>query len=174
MADENTATQAKIALRETRRIMLGHRLTYSRIQVRLREAAIEQAEEQVAALQARADALEPLVTADMRRVAELTVEAEEIRLRAVAAALEQILIELTATVGAIGVQVRQLRTDLQTAVAQVERAQRYADTLPVGLLQERVAANEAAERLRAMDELMHLLCSLLSKQEPHDRDETGL
>jgi hypothetical protein len=47
MADENTATQAKIALREARRIMLGHRLTYSRIQIRLREAAIEQAEEQV-------------------------------------------------------------------------------------------------------------------------------
>jgi hypothetical protein len=166
MADEYTDTRAEIALQEASQIMLVHRLTYSRVQVRLREAAIEQAEEQVAALQAREDALAPLATADMHRLAALTAAAYQRRIRAVAAALEQILIELTATVGVIGPQVAQLCADRRMVVALAERAQRYAGTLPAKYLRERVAANEATERLRAIEEMAHLLCYLLGEHAP--------
>ncbi len=122
MVEENRYAQAEIALRTARRMMFARRLTYSIIQVRLREAAIEQAEPQAAALEAREDALAPLMATDMRRVAALTAAVEQLHISAAAEALEQILTALTTTVGAIGAQVAQLSADLQTAIALAERA----------------------------------------------------
>lgn len=168
MSEEDAYAQAEIALQVARRIMFAHRLTYSRVQVRLREAAMEQAEAQAADLEARGDALAPLVAADAHRVAALTAAVEQLRVRAVAVAVGQILTELTAIAEAIGTQVAQLRTDLHTAVALAERAQQYANTLSAGHLRERVAANEAAERLRAMVELTQLLHHLMGEHTPPD------
>jgi hypothetical protein len=158
--------QKRAVLESVRHAMLADRLRFSVVQVRLREAAIEQAEEQVAYLEEREAALGPVVTAAARRVADLAAEVERLRMHTLADGLEQTITDLSSAVRAIETHVRQVYTDIQTALGLAERAQRYADSLPTAYLRERVATNETSGRLRAMDELVRLLVYLLGEQEP--------
>jgi chromosome segregation ATPase len=168
-ADGNAYEQKRNALAAVRHSMLAERVMYSVVQARLREAAIEQAEEQAAYLEERQQALEPVVTTATRQVAELTAEVEQLRVSSVAQALEYTITELTTAVRTLGTEVRELCVELATALALAERAQHYANSLPGMHLRERVAANETAERLRAMDDVIHLLCYLLGEREPPGR-----
>jgi chromosome segregation ATPase len=164
-AHDNEYEQKRNTLAALRHSMLAERVTYSVVQARLREAAIEQAEAQAAYLEERLQALEPLVTTATRRVAELTADVEQLRVNAVAQALEQTVTALTTAVRTLDTQIRELCAELPTALALAERAQQYANSLPAGHLRERIATNETAERLRAMDDLVHLLCYLLGERE---------
>lgn len=152
--------------------LLARRLTYTVVQTRLREAAIEEAADAVAYLEARSDALAPQIAVDMRRVAALTEEAERLRVRAIAAALEPLLNELGLAVRAMTAQLHTLSNDLRAAIALAEQTQRYAAVLPKTELRQRVAANEAAERLRAMEELTRLLCLLAEEPPPPEPTPT--
>ena len=70
MTDQATYTREQIALDDARFTMRAHRLTYSVVQTRLREAALEEAADQVAHLEERIATLAPVNSADSRRVME--------------------------------------------------------------------------------------------------------
>ena len=157
MTDQANDTGEQIALNDARFTMLAHRLTYSVVQTRLREAALEEAEDQVAHLEERIATLAPLNTADARRVMLLTAEVDQLHARAVAGELDQVLATLIPAMEAIGARVRALADELATAATLAERAQAYANMLPRETIRQRVAANEIAERVRGMRELTRLL-----------------
>jgi hypothetical protein len=79
MNDRTAYLQGQIALDDARFMMRADRLTYAVVQTRLREAALEEAEDQVAHLEERWDALAPLDSANARRVAALTAEVDQLR-----------------------------------------------------------------------------------------------
>ena len=172
MTDQANYTRGQIALDDARFMLRADRLTYAVVQTRLREAALEEAEDQVAHLEERWDALAPLDTANARRVAALTAEVDQLRALAVAGELDQVLATLIPAMETIGARVRDLADDLASAATLAERAQEYANTLPRETIRQRIAANEIAERLRGMQELTRLLGHFLG-EEPTDRPPTG-
>ncbi len=169
MTDHEDYLREQAVLDATRVAALSHRLTYTIVQTRLREAAMEGAVDQVAYLEERSDVLAPPLATDTQRVAALTAAVEQLRVRAVAVATEDLLAALRTTVRAIDAQVQRLRADLAAAVALAARAQQYADALPQEQLPQRIAANEIGERLRAMDELASLLYHLAGQ--PHEPEK---
>jgi hypothetical protein len=171
MTDRANYTQGQIALDDARFMMHADRLTYAVVQTRLREAALEEAEDQVAHLEERWDALAPLDTANARRVAALAAEVDQLRALAVAGELDQVLATLIPAMEAIGARVRSLTEDLADAATLAERAQEYANMLPRETIRQRVAANEIAERVRGMQELTRLLCHFMGEaRADHRRD----
>jgi quercetin dioxygenase-like cupin family protein len=134
MTDRANYTQGQIALDDARFMMHADRLTYAVVQTRLREAALEEAEDQVAHLEERWDALAPLDTANARRVAALAAEVDQLRALAVAGELDQVLVVLRAggrmaehrAAGRISVQALAGHVRLHTAGTNVD--------LPVGRL----------------------------------------
>jgi len=156
--------QGQIALDDARFLMLAHRLTYAVVQTRLREAALEEAAEQVAHLEERIATLAPLDTANARRVAMLTAEVDQLHALAVAGELDQVLATLIPAMETIGARVRALADDLATAATLAERAQQCANTLPRETIRQRIAANEIAERVRGMQELTRLLGHFLGEE----------
>lgn len=168
MTYQDDYTQARITLDAASIAMLATRLTYSTIQVRLREAALEEEEDQVADLEKRSEALAPLLDTRTRRAAALTAEAEQLRVLAVAEDLDATLTTLTAMMAAIGAQVRQLADDLAVAVTFAERAQQSANTLPEEKFRLRLAANEVATRMRAMRELTAILGRFMGEDFPRE------
>jgi hypothetical protein len=171
MSNREAYAQARTTLNDARFTMLAHRLTYSVVQTRLREAALEEAAEQVAHLEERIATLAPIHTADARRMMALTVEAEQLRALAVAGELDQMLATLLPAMETIGVRVRALAADLASAATLAERAQAYANMLPRETIRQRVAANEIAARVQAMSELTSLLAYLMGEEPAHDRRE---
>ncbi len=164
MNDQTAYTQGQIALDDARFMMRAHRLTYTVVQTRLREAAFEEAEEQVAHLEERLDALAPLDTANARRVAMLTAEVDQLHALAVAGELDRVLATLIPTMETIGARVHALADDLATAATLAERAQQCANMLPRETIRQRIAANEVAERVRGMQELTRLLGHFLGEE----------
>jgi chromosome segregation ATPase len=164
MTDRANYTQGQIALDDARFMMHADRLTYAVVQTRLREAALEEAEDQVAHLEERWDALAPLDTANARRVAALAAEVDQLRALAVAGELDQVLATLIPAMEAIGARVRDLASDLARAASLAERAQEYANMLPRETIRQRVAANEIAERVRGMQELTRLLGHFMGEE----------
>jgi hypothetical protein len=169
MIDQANYMQGQIALNDARFMMLAHRLTYSVVQTRLREAAIEEAEDQVAHLEERIATLAPLNTADARRVMMLTTEVDQLHALAVASELDQILATLIPAMETIGARVREFADDLATAATLAERAQACANMLPGEAIRQRVAANQIAERVRGMRELTRLLCHFMGEERTDDR-----
>jgi hypothetical protein len=166
MTDQEDYAQAQIVLNDTRFSMLAHRLTYSVVQTRLHEAALEEAADQVAHLEERIVTLAPLHTADARRVMALTAEVDQLHALAVAGELDQMLATLLPAMEAIGTRVRELADALATAATLAERAQAYANMLPRETIRQRVAANEIAARVQAMSELTNLLGYLMGEKLP--------
>lgn len=164
MADQTDYMHGQIALDDARLAMHAHRLTYAVVQTRLREAAIEQAEDQVAHLEEWYDALAPLDTADARRVAALTAEVDRLHIQAVAGELDQVLAALIPAMERIGARVHDLADDLAAAAALAERAQRCANMLPRESIRQRCTANEVAERVRGMRDLARLLGYFLGEE----------
>jgi chromosome segregation ATPase len=164
MTDRANYTQGQIALDDARFMMHADRLTYAVVQTRLREAALEEAEDQVAHLEERWDALAPLDTANARRVAALAAEVDQLRALAVAGELDQVLATLIPAMEAIGARVRDLASDLARAASLAQRAQEYANMLPRETIRQRVAANEIAERVRGMQELTRLLGHFMGEE----------
>ncbi len=164
MNDQTAYTQGQIALDDARFLLRANRLTYTVVQTRLREAALEEAAEQVAHLEERIATLAPLDSANARRVAMLTAEVDQLRALAVAGELDQVLATLIPTMETIRARVRGLAEDLAAAAALAERAQQCANTLPRETIRQRVAANEVAERVRGMQELTRLLGHFLSEE----------
>jgi predicted nucleic acid-binding Zn-ribbon protein len=164
MTDRANYTQGQIALDDARFMMHADRLTYAVVQTRLREAALEEAEDQVAHLEERWDALAPLDTANAHRVAALAAEVDQLRALAVAGELDQVLATLIPAMEAIGARVRDLASDLARAASLAERAQEYANMLPRETIRQRVAANEIAERVRGMQELTRLLGHFMGEE----------
>ncbi len=164
MNDQTASTQGQIALDDARFLLHADRLTYAVVQTRLREAALEEAEEQVAHLEERLDALAPLDSANAHRVAMLTAEVDQLRALAVAGELDQVLATLIPTMETIRTRVRALADDLATAGRLAERAQQCANMLPRETIRQRVAANEIAERVRGMQELTRLLGHFLGEK----------
>ena len=171
MIDQANYTQGRIALDDARFMMLAHRLSYSVVQTRLREAALEEAADQVAHLEERIAALAPLNTADARRVTMLTAEVDQLHALAVAGELDQILAALIPAMETIGARVRALADDLAAAAALAERAQACANMLPGEAIRQRVAANQIAERVRGMRELTRLLGHFMGEELADDRRE---
>lgn len=87
MTDQATYTREQIALDDARFTMRAHRLTYSVVQTRLREAALEEAADQVAHLEERIATLAPVNSADSRRVMALTAEVDQLHALALAGEL---------------------------------------------------------------------------------------
>ncbi len=164
MNDQTAYTQGQIALDDARFLMLAHRLTYAVVQTRLREAAFEEAAEQIAHLEERIATLAPLDSANARRVAMLTAEVDQLHALAVAGELDQVLATLIPTMETIGARVRALADDLTAAATLAERAQQCANTLPRQTIRQRIAANEIAERVRGMQELTRLLGHFLGEE----------
>jgi chromosome segregation ATPase len=164
MNDRTAYLQGQIALDDARFMMHADRLTYAVVQTRLREAALEEAEDQVAHLEERWDALAPLDTANARRVAALAAEVDQLRALAVAGELDQVLATLIPAMEAIGARVRDLASDLTRAASLAQRAQEYANMLPRETIRQRVAANEIAERVRGMQELTRLLGHFMGEE----------
>ncbi len=171
MNDQADYIQKQIALDDARFMLHADRLTYAVVQTRLREAALEEAEEQVAHLEERWDTLAPLDTANARRVAVLTAEVDRLRALGVAGEMDQVLATLISAMETIGARVRALADDLASAAILAERAQEYANMLPRERIRQRIAANEIAERVRGMQELTRLLGHFLG-EEPTDRPPT--
>ena len=149
--------------------MRAHRLTYSVVQTRLREAALEEAEDQVTHLEGRMAILAPLNITDARRVMALTAEVDQLHALALAGELDQVLATLIPVMEEIGARVRALAADLSTAAALTERAQEYANMLPRETIRQRVAANEIAERVRGMRELTRLLGHFMGEESADNR-----
>jgi predicted nucleic acid-binding Zn-ribbon protein len=171
MNDRTAYLQGQIALDDARFMMRADRLTYAVVQTRLREAALEEAEDQVAHLEERWDALAPLDSANARRVAALTAEVDQLRALAVAGELDRVLATLIPAMETIGARVRDLADDLAAAATLAERAQECANMLPRGTIRQRVAANEIAERVRGMQELTRLLGHFMGEERAdHRRD----
>jgi predicted nucleic acid-binding Zn-ribbon protein len=171
MNDRTAYLQGQIALDDARFMMRADRLTYAVVQTRLREAALEEAEDQVAHLEERWDALAPLDSANARRVAALTAEVDQLRALALAGELDQVLATLIPAMETIGARVRDLADDLARAATLAERAQEYANMLPRETIRQRVAANEIAERVRGMQELTRLLSHFMGEERAdHRRD----
>ncbi len=112
MNDDTAYTQRQIALDDARFIMLAHRLTYAVVQTRLREAALEEAEDQVAHQEERIATLAPLDSATVRRVAMLTAEVDRLRALTVAGELDRVFATLIPAMETIGARVRALADDL--------------------------------------------------------------
>jgi hypothetical protein len=167
MYDQTNFMRRQMALDDARFVLHAGRLTYAVVQTRLREAALEEAEDQVAHLAERWDALAPLDIANARRVAALTAEVDQLRALAVAGELDRVLATLIPAMETIGARVHALADDLATAATLAERAQEYANTLPRETIRQRVVANEVAERVRGMQELTRLLGHFLG-EEPAD------
>jgi len=164
MNNHTAYMQRQIALDDARFLLLAKRLTYTVVQTRLREAALEEAAEQVAHLEERIATLAPLDTANARRVAMLTAEVDQLHALAVASELDQVLATLIPTMETIGARVRALADDLAAAATLAERAQQCANTLPRQTIRQRIAANEIAERVRGMQELTRLLGHFLGEE----------
>ncbi len=164
MNNHTAYMQGQIALDDARFLLLAKRLTYTVVQTRLREAALEEAAEQVAHLEERIATLAPLDTANARRVAMLTAEVDQLHALAVAGELDQVLATLIPTMETIGMRVRALADDLAAAATLAERAQQCANTLPRETIRQRIAANEVAERVRGMQELTRLLGHFLGEE----------
>jgi len=164
MNNHTAYMQGQIALDDARFLLLAKRLTYTVVQTRLREAALEEAAEQVAHLEERIATLAPLDTANARRVAMLTAEVDQLHALAVASELDQVLATLIPTMETIGARVRALADDLAAAATLAERAQQCANTLPRQTIRQRIAANEIAERVRGMQELTRLLGHFLGEE----------
>jgi hypothetical protein len=173
MTDQVTYTRGQLALDDAQFAMRAHRLTYSVVQTRLREAALEEATDQVAHLEERVATLAPLHTADARRVMALTAEVDQLRALAVAGELDRVLATLIPAMEAIGARVRALAEDLAAAATLAERAQEYANLLPRETIRQRVAANEIAERVRGMRELTRLLGHFMGEEPTDDRRDRG-
>lgn len=169
MTDQPNETREEMVLDDARFVMQAHRLTYAIVQTRLREAAFEEAEEQVAHLEGRIATLAPLNSADARRVMMLTAEVDRLHALAVAGELDQILATLIPTMEAVGARVRALADDLATAATLAERAQECANLLPRETIRQRVAANEIAERVRGMRELTRLLGHFMGEERAGDQ-----
>lgn len=171
MNDHSAYMKGQIALDDARFMMHANRVTYAVVQARLREAALEEAEEQIAHLEERWDVLAPLDTENARRVAALTAEVDQLRALAVASELDQVLATLVPVMEAIGARVRSLADDLAGAATLAERAREYANMLPRETIRQRVAANEIAERVRGMQELTRLICHFMGDDRAdHRRD----
>jgi hypothetical protein len=169
MTDQANYTRGRIALDDARFMMLAHRLTFSVVQTRLREAALEEAEDQVAHLEGRVAALAPLHAADARRVTVLTAEVDRMHALAVAGELDQVLATLVPAMGTIRARVRALADDLAVAATRAEPAQACADMLPGEAIRQRVAANQIAERVRGMRELTRLLGHFMGDEPTDER-----
>ncbi len=164
MDDHTASTQGQIALDDARFMMLSDRLTYTVVQTRLREAALEGATDQVAHLEERIATLAPLDSANARRVAMLTAEVDQLHALVVAGELNQVLATLIPAMETISARVRALTDDLAAAASLAERAQQCANTLPRETIRQRIAANEIAERVRGMQELTRLLGHFLGEK----------
>jgi polyhydroxyalkanoate synthesis regulator phasin len=164
MNDDTAYAQGQVALDDARFMMLADRLTYAVVQTRLREAALEEAEDQVAHLEERIATLAPLDSANAHRVAALTAEVDQLRALAIAGELDRVLATLIPTMETIGARVRALADDLVTAGTLAERAQHCANMLPRETIRQRIAANEIAERVRGMQELTRLLGHFLGEE----------
>lgn len=131
--------------------------TFATVQVRLREATMEGADDQVAYLEGRVTVLAPLVDRGTRAVAALVVEAEHRRDRALVTNVEAALAALTALVSMME---RSLTLTpppaeaLATAATLVERVEREAGTLPQGEYPLRVTASELVMRVRAIQQFL--------------------
>ncbi len=164
MTDQDNYTHGRIALDDARFTMLAHRLTYTVVQTRLRDAALEEVADQVAHLEERIATLAPLNSADARRVMALTAEVDQLHALAVAGELDRVLATLIPAMETIGGRVRALADDLATAATLAERAQQCANTLPRETIRQRIAAHEVAERVRGMQELTRLLGHFLGEE----------
>jgi len=164
MNDQTASTQGQIALDDARFMLHADRLTYTVVQTRLREAALEEAEDQVAHLEERIATLAPLDSANARRVAMLTAEVDQLHALVVAGELNQVLATLIPAMETISARVRALTDDLAAAASLAERAQQCANTLPRETIRQRIAANEIAQRVRGMQELTRLLGHFLGEK----------
>jgi len=164
MNDQTAYTQGQIALDDARFMLHADRLTYTVVQTRLREAALEEAEDQVAHLEERIATLAPLDSANARRVAMLTAEVDQLHALVVAGELNQVLATLIPAMETISARVRALTDDLAAAASLAERAQQCANTLPRETIRQRIAANEIAQRVRGMQELTRLLGHFLGEK----------
>ncbi len=109
MSDQPNERREEMVLADARFAMQAHRLTYAIVQTRLREAAFEEAEGQVAHLEDRIAALAPLNSADARRVMMLPAEVDRLHALSVAGELDRVLATLIPTMEAIGARVRGMR-----------------------------------------------------------------
>jgi hypothetical protein len=109
MSDQPNERREEMVLADARFAMQAHRLTYAIVQTRLREAAFEEAEEQVAHLEDRIAALAPLNSADARRVMMLPAEVDRLHALSVAGELDRVLATLIPTMEAIGARGRGMR-----------------------------------------------------------------
>ncbi len=109
MSDQPNERREVMVLADARFAMQAHRLTYAIVQTRLREAAFEEAEEQVAHLEDRIAALAPLNSADARRVMMLPAEVDRLHALSVAGELDRVLATLIPTMEAIGARGRGMR-----------------------------------------------------------------
>lgn len=133
--------------------LLSSRETYVTLQSRLREAAAEEANDQMTDLEARVAALAPLVEEHTRHVGALAAEAEELRARAVVDDLSTVLDVLAILVDMaerFGAQMPRPADVFATAAMLAERAQQYAGTLPKEEYRLRAASNELAMRVQEM------------------------
>jgi hypothetical protein len=173
MNDDTAYAQGQVALDDARFMMLADRLTYAVVQTRLREAALEEAEDQVAHQEERFATHAPLDSANAHRVAALTAEVDQLRALAIAGELDRVLATLIPAMEAIGARVRALAEDLAAAATLAERAQEYANLLPRETIRQRVAANEIAERVRGLRELTRLLGHFMGEEPTDDRRDRG-
>lgn len=152
----------------TRTQMLSDRLTRSRKETQMREAVIEEAEDQAAYFEGRTREMERIVETDETHLAELEAHAAAIRAQIAEIHVREALAAFDAALRGLVPQLDALQDALAGAAPHLQTAFARRDALPKSATDARDALSAANVRAASAESLLHELRYILAG--PHDPD----
>ncbi len=137
--------------------LLSDRLTLSRKRAQLREAVVEEADDQADYFELRTEEMEQVVQQGEARYATLVATAEELRVSMTTEEINTLLRQYRATLTDLATQLQPLASQISEAASLVHRAEERAQTLPTSATAPRRAVDAAADRLAEIETLLNQL-----------------
>lgn len=143
---------------------LSDRLTLTRKEAQLREAVVEEADDQADYFEGRTHAMEAVVQADEARYRVLATEAETVRAQLVTEEIQAMLNQFDAMIVDLTERARAMAHQLEEATPLIRGAEARAASLPASTTTAPRAAVEAASaRFADVDQLLDQLLTALTR-----------
>jgi chromosome segregation ATPase len=148
---------ALAAWRQARSAMLSDRLTLSRKQAQMHEADVEQDDSVADYFAGRAAEMADRVAADEEKLAALAAAAEEVRIEMVTEELDATIATYHEALRAMAAQVAAMEAQFARMTELSQRAEELADTLPESATRQHRAADDVANQITAIEERLRSL-----------------
>lgn len=161
---EYERVRAEATLARTR--MLSDRLTHTRKQAQMREAQIEEADDQADYFAGRVEETEEVAHTSADRLVALEARAETVRGDILTAQIEDALAGFAAALHALAPQVTSIREQLEAAATHIQQAETWAGAVPEpAAVAPRAAITAATERYIAVEGLLRDLDEAVSSEQ---------